>query len=58
MHNEELFKLYASPNITTVVKSRTMRWSGHVARMGQIRRAYDIFIEKPKGKRLERTRRR
>jgi hypothetical protein len=35
LHNEELHDLYSSPNIIRVVKSRTMRWAGHVARMGR-----------------------
>ena len=35
MHNEELNDLYSSPNIVRVIKSRTMRWAGHVARMGE-----------------------
>jgi hypothetical protein len=35
LHNEELNDLYSSPNIFAVVKSRRMRWSGHVARMGR-----------------------
>jgi hypothetical protein len=34
LHNEELHNLYASPNIIRVIKSRRMRWSGHVVRMG------------------------
>ena len=35
LHNEELNDLYSSPNIVRVIKSRTMRWAGHVARMGE-----------------------
>jgi hypothetical protein len=35
LHNEELHKFYASPNIIRVMKSRRMRWAGHVARMGR-----------------------
>jgi hypothetical protein len=35
LHNEELTDLYSSPNIIRVIKSRRMRWAGHVARMGQ-----------------------
>jgi hypothetical protein len=34
LHNEELHNLYSSPNITRMIKSRKMRWAGHVARMG------------------------
>jgi hypothetical protein len=37
LHNEELNDLYSSPNIVRVIKSRIMRWAGHVARMGQER---------------------
>jgi len=35
LHNEELNDLYRSPNIVRVIKSRRMRWAGHVARMGR-----------------------
>jgi hypothetical protein len=34
-HNDELHSLYSSPNIVMVIKSRRMRWAGHVARMGE-----------------------
>jgi len=37
LHNEELNYLYSSPNIVRVIKSRRMRWAGHVARMGEER---------------------
>jgi len=37
LHNEELNDLYSSPNIVRVIKSRRMRWAGHVARMGKER---------------------
>jgi hypothetical protein len=43
LHNEELHNLYSSPNITRIIKSRTMRWAGHVARMGEKRNAYRIL---------------
>ena len=39
LHNEELNDLYSSPNIVRVMKSRRMRWAGHVARMGEERGA-------------------
>ena len=39
LHNEELNDLYSSPNIVRVIKSRTMRWAGHVARRGEERGA-------------------
>jgi len=46
LHNEELNDLYASPNIVRVVKSRRMRWVGHVARMGEERVAYRVLVGK------------
>ena len=59
MYNEELNDLYFSPNIVRVIKSRRMRWAGHVARMGDERRAYRVLVVKPEGKRpLGRPRRR
>jgi hypothetical protein len=51
LHNEELQKLYASPNIIRMTKSRTMRWAGHVTRMGEMRNAYSILVGKPEWKR-------
>ena len=51
LHNEELNDLYASPNIVRVIKSRRMRWAGHVARMGEERWAYRVLVGKPEGKR-------
>ena len=50
LHNEELIDLYCSPNIVRVIKSRRMRWSGHVARMGE-RGVYRVFVGKPEGNR-------
>jgi hypothetical protein len=59
LHNEELYDLYSSPNIVLVVKSRRMRWAGHVARMGDDREVHWVLVGKPEGKRpLERPRRR
>ena len=59
MHNEELNDLYSSPNIVQVIKSRRMRWAGHVARMGEERVVYRVLVGRPVGKRsLERPRRR
>jgi hypothetical protein len=42
--------LYSSPNIIRKIKSRRMRWAGHVARMGEERNVYRVFIAKPEGK--------
>ena len=58
-HNEELNDLYCSPNIVRVIKSRRMRWAGHVARMGEERGVYRDLVGKQEGKRpLGRPRRR
>ena len=51
LHNEELRDLYSLPNIVRVVKSRRMRWAGHVARMGEGRGVHRVLVGKPKGKR-------
>ena len=59
LHKEELNDLYSSPNIVRVIKSRRMRWAGHVACMGEERGVYRVLMGKPEGKRpLERPRRR
>jgi hypothetical protein len=50
LHNEELRDLYSSPSIIRIVKSRTMRWAGHVARMGQKRNTYRLLVGITKGK--------
>ena len=50
-HNEELDNLQPSPNMFRVIKSTRLRWSGHVARMEEARRAFKILTGKPKGKR-------
>jgi hypothetical protein len=42
LHNEELHNLYSSPSIIRIIKSRRMRWAGHVARMGEKRNVYVI----------------
>ena len=52
LHNEELRDLYSLPNIVRVVKSRRMRWAGHVARMGEGRGVHRVLTGKPEGKRL------
>ena len=51
LHNEELNDLYCSPNIFRMIKSRRMRWAGHVAPMVERRGAYRVLVEKPEGKR-------
>jgi hypothetical protein len=59
LHNEELHNLYSSPSIIRIIKSRRMRWAGHVARMGVKRNVYKLLVGKPEGKRpLGRPRRR
>jgi hypothetical protein len=58
LHNEELNDLYSSPNIR-VIKSRRMRWAGHVAPMGERRDVCRVMVGKPEGNRsLGRLRRR
>jgi hypothetical protein len=51
LHNEELYNLYSSPIIIRIIKSRRMRWPGHVARMGEKRNMYRLLVGKPEGKR-------
>ena len=51
LHNEELSELYSLPNILRMVKSRRMRWAGHVARMGKGRVVQRFRVGKPEGKR-------
>jgi hypothetical protein len=51
LHNEKLNDLYSLPNIVWVVKSRSMRWAGHVARMGEERGVHWVLVGKPEGKR-------
>jgi hypothetical protein len=59
LHNVELHNLYSSPDIIRQVKSRRMRWAGHVARMGEDRKVNKILVGRPEGKRpLGRPRRR
>jgi hypothetical protein len=50
LHNEKLRDLYSSPSIIRIIKSRKMRWAGHVARMGEKRNAYRLLVGKPEGK--------
>jgi hypothetical protein len=59
LHNDELHCLYSSPNIVRLIKSRRMRWEGHMARMGEGRGVYRVLVGRPEGKRpLGRPRRR
>ena len=51
LHNEELHDLYCSSNIVRVIKSRRMRWTGHVARMEEGRCVHKVLVAKPEGKR-------
>jgi hypothetical protein len=51
LHNEELHNMYSSPSIIRMIKSRTMRWAGHVTRMRRKSNAYRILVRKPEGKR-------
>jgi hypothetical protein len=51
LHNEKLNYLYSLPKIVRVVKSRRMRWAGHVARMGEDRGVHRVLVGKPEGKR-------
>jgi hypothetical protein len=59
LHNEELHDLYSSPSIIRIIKTRRMRWAGHVARIGEKRNGYSLLVGKPEGRRpLGRPRRR
>jgi len=52
LHNEELNDLYSSTIIVRVIKSRILRWAGHVARMGEERGMYMVLVGEPEGRRL------
>jgi hypothetical protein len=59
LHNKDLHDLYSSPSIIRIIKSRRMRWAGHLSRMGEKRNLYRLLVGKPEGKRpLGRPRRR
>jgi hypothetical protein len=59
LQNKELYALYFSPNIIRVIKSRRLRWAGHMARMGERRGVYRALVGKFEGRRpLGRPRRR
>jgi hypothetical protein len=49
LHNEELRDLCSSPSIIRIIKSRRMRWAGHVAQMGEKRNTYRLLVGKPEG---------
>jgi hypothetical protein len=51
LHIGELHNLYSSPDIIRQIKSRRMRWAGHVARMAEGRNVYRVLVGKPEGKR-------
>jgi hypothetical protein len=51
LHNEELYPLYFSPNIIRVIKSKRLRWAGHVALMWERRSGYKVLVRKPEGRR-------
>jgi hypothetical protein len=51
LHNEELHNLHSSPSTITMIKSKRMRWAGHVAQTRSKRNAYRILVGKPQGKR-------
>jgi hypothetical protein len=50
LHSEELHSLYSSPNIVKQIKSRRMRWIGHVALMGEDRKVHRGLVESPEGR--------
>jgi hypothetical protein len=59
LHNKELHALYSSPNIILVIRSRRLRWAGHVARMGERRGSFRVLVRTSEGRRsLDRSRRR
>jgi hypothetical protein len=51
LYNEELHNLYSSPSIIRIIKSRRIRWTGHLAQMGEKRNVYRLLVGKPEGKR-------
>jgi hypothetical protein len=51
LHNEKLHDLYSSPSIIRIIKSRRMRWAGHVAQMGEKRTGYRLLMGTSEGKR-------
>jgi hypothetical protein len=55
LHKEELRDLYSSPSIIRIIKSRRMRWKGHVARIGEKRNAYRLLMGKPEKETTRKT---
>jgi hypothetical protein len=55
LHNEELHDLYPSPSVIRIIKSRRMRWAGHVAPMEEERNVYRLLVGNPEGKRPKKT---
>jgi hypothetical protein len=51
LHNNEHHNLYSSLNVVRVIKSRRMRWAGHVAQVGEGRGVYRVLVGRPEGKR-------
>ena len=51
LHNEELYAIYFSPDIIRVIKSRSLKWAEHVARMGERRGACRVLVERPEVRR-------
>jgi hypothetical protein len=51
LHNQELHGLYSSLSIVMVIRARRMKWAGHVARMGEVRGAYNILVGRLEGRR-------
>jgi hypothetical protein len=51
LHNEELHDLYSSPSTIRIIKSRRMRWAGHVGQMGEKRSVYSLLVGEPQRKR-------
>jgi hypothetical protein len=58
LHNEELRDLYSLPSVIRMIKGRSMRWAGHVARLGEERNAYRLLVGRPEGRRPLRSPRR
>jgi hypothetical protein len=51
LHDEEIHNVFVSPDSIRIIKSRMLRWVGHVAHMGEVRNSYTVLVRKPEGKR-------